>query len=311
MDKAERLYSGAEIRASGRTLEGTAMRFGDVSPSHKERFAPGSIDLSDGVQRWLNLAHDHSRVLAWTAGGGLELRTTGFGLEVRAELPRTPLHDFALRGVEGGKFRGLSVEFHSHGEHEENGVRVIEKALLNGIGLVSAPSYPGSTVEARAEIRAAGVKGEILYGAALACRCHPGSANVVKFEVGAFRESIRTRNVIAIAGQYAQAVASTAKGTLTLTDTARGLRIAIARLPDTQVARDLVEQAAVVPITMRPVYRVEDDADFTEENGIATYRKATLRAILLGTTDEDDGFQEAEFVEPDTPVRRSARRLWL
>ena len=92
-----------------------------------------------------------------------------------------------------------------------------------------------------------------------------------------------------------------------------GIEVEIDRLPDTQAARDLVEQYAVVPLYVRPIYRTEDDSDFAEEGGVATYSKATLRAVLIGATDEDSGFDEAIFTDPaDVPARRrAARRLWL
>ena len=313
MNGAERLFSGAECRAEGRTLIGPAMRFGDISPSHRERFEAGAIDLTDGLTRWLDIGHDRSRLLAWCPGGGLELRTTADALEVAATLPTTPVHDAALAGVRDGRFTGFSVEFHSLSERREGGLRVIERAKLDGIGLVSAPSYPGSTVEARAELRASGLRGSIPYGAALQCRCHPGEANVVRFTPGAFRESIATRNVLAIIGQYDRAIASTSKGSLRIRETRAGIEVEIDRLPDTQAARDLVEQADVVPLYVRPIYRTEDSADFTEADGVATYKRATLRAILIGATDEDSGFDEAIFTDPaDVPARRrAARRLWL
>ena len=310
MDQAERLFSGVECRAEGRTLIGPAIRYGDVSPSHRERVEAQAFDLADGRTRWLDVAHDPSRLLAWTGGGGLELRNTAESLEVAAVLPETPFHDAALAGVRDGRFGGFSVEFHALAERRQSGIRVIERATLDGIGLVRAPSYPGSTVEARAEVRAAGIRASIPFGAALACRCHPGSSNVVTFEPGAFAESILARSILAITGQFREALASTAKGTLRLRETRAGLEIEIPRLPDTQAGRDLQEQAGSVGIVARPIYRA-DESDFEEADGIATYSQATLRAVLFGATDEDAGFQEIELTDPDTPVRRSARRLWL
>ena len=254
-----------------------------------------------------------ARLLAWTGGGGLELRTSADALEVAAVLPETPLHNLALAGVREGRFTGFSVEFHARAERQDGGIRIIERAELDGIGLVSAPSYPGSTVEARAELRASGLRGSIPHGAALQCRYHPGEANVVRFQPGAFRESIAGRNILAIIGQYDRAIASTAKGSLRIRETRAGIEVEIDRLPDTQAARDLVEQSAVVPLYVRPIYRTEDDSDFAEEGGVATYSKATLRAVLIGATDEDSGFDEAIFTDPaDVPARRrAARRLWL
>ena len=42
---AERRYCGVELRAEGRRLYGPAIRYGDISPTHKERFEPGAFSL--------------------------------------------------------------------------------------------------------------------------------------------------------------------------------------------------------------------------------------------------------------------------
>ena len=55
----------------------------------------------------------------------------------------------ALELVKAKILQGLSVEFIATKQHYQNGVRIIEKAILSGIGLVDTPSYAGATVEAR------------------------------------------------------------------------------------------------------------------------------------------------------------------
>ena len=41
------ITSPLECRATGRTLEGPAIRYGDVSSFHKERFEPGAFTLDE------------------------------------------------------------------------------------------------------------------------------------------------------------------------------------------------------------------------------------------------------------------------
>ena len=61
-----------EVRAEGRRrLVGTVMKYGTISPSHRERFNPGALRLADVVH--LDLFHDEERAVAWYPGGGLEL----------------------------------------------------------------------------------------------------------------------------------------------------------------------------------------------------------------------------------------------
>ena len=148
MAEVERRAALGEIRVEGRKLSGVVIRYNEVSPSHRERFSPGSIHMADVV--FLDLAHDRERVVAWLPGGGLELADRGEALELSAELPPIPAADRALDEIRTGKTNGLSIEFRALKEGQVNGVRVIQEAELSGIGLVSKPSYEGSRVEARA-----------------------------------------------------------------------------------------------------------------------------------------------------------------
>ena len=55
---------GAEL------VRGPAINYGEVSPSHRERFQAGAFNLGDGKTRYLDLGHDPEKVLAFTGGGG-------------------------------------------------------------------------------------------------------------------------------------------------------------------------------------------------------------------------------------------------
>ena len=142
----ERRYT-AELRAEGRRLSGTAMRYGDVSPSHRERFEPGSLRMAESVR--LDLHHDVERAVAWHPGGGLALANGRDVLTMRAELPPIPAADRALAEIKAGRVNGLSVEFRAVRERQEGDLRVIEGAILSGIGIVRSPSYGDAKVEAR------------------------------------------------------------------------------------------------------------------------------------------------------------------
>ena len=148
MAEVERRAALGEIRVEGRKLTGVVMRYGEVSPSHKERFAPGSLRMADAVH--LDLNHDRERAVAWHPGGGLELRDEDGAMILSAELPPIPAADRALDEIRSGKTAGLSVEFRAVKESRSEGVRVIEDAILSGVGLVAQPSYAGSRIEARA-----------------------------------------------------------------------------------------------------------------------------------------------------------------
>ena len=130
----ERRQAG-EVRAEGRRLTGTVMPYGEVSPSHRERFEPGALRMAEAVP--LNLFHDPERAIAWQPGGGLALTQDRRALTMTATVPPIPAGDRALALVREGRANGLSVEFHAKRERREDGLRVIEEAVLSGIGLVS------------------------------------------------------------------------------------------------------------------------------------------------------------------------------
>ena len=140
-----------ELRAeaTGRSLAGIVMRYGDQSLTHRERFEPGAFRLADSVQ--LNLLHDRLVSIAWYPDGGLTLEDDENELRFEvAELPPIPAADLALEIVRSGKAQGLSVEFRSQAEkRDQNGIRVISNALLAGFAIVPNPSYHQSKVEAR------------------------------------------------------------------------------------------------------------------------------------------------------------------
>ena len=313
----ERHAAGVEVRADGRTLSGRALSFGEISPDHMERFAPGSIDLGDGTVRWLDLEHDATRLLAWT-GAGLELRVNDRAVEISATLPRTPLHDTALEGVRSGRYGGLSVEFHAEAERREDGIRVIEKAHLAGVGLVRSPSYPSSTVEARARRgpRRTWIRGNVRYGVKAYCACTDGSCNEVIFRPHALGPAVDADDVIATVGRATEAIASTKSGSMRLVDTVRGLKVEIMdNARDTAAGRQLQDLVtAGVDVYVRPLLddaasEIEDETD-----GVRTYRRAAIKGLLVkpildAEGERRDGWEPVEFEGTPPPRRRSVP--WL
>ena len=88
MTDIERRAALGELRVEGRKITGTVVRYGEVSPSHRERFAPGSIRMADAVH--LDIGHDRERAVAWRPGGGLELADQGEALELTGRASTYP-----------------------------------------------------------------------------------------------------------------------------------------------------------------------------------------------------------------------------
>ncbi|MDE0378661.1 MAG: HK97 family phage prohead protease [Rhodospirillales bacterium] len=148
---SERRDIATELRAEGRRLSGTVIAYGDVAPSWRERFEPGALRMASAVS--LNIEHDRLRAVAWTPGGGLDLEDSEEALRMVAEIPPIPAGDVALELVRRGVAKGLSIGFHAEAERREAGLRVIERAELRTIGIVRAPAYRESRVEARSRRR--------------------------------------------------------------------------------------------------------------------------------------------------------------
>ena len=316
--------AGCEFRVAGRTLSGTALRYGDVSPEHRERFLPGAFAPVPAVP--LNLQHDRSVVLL--PAERYALTDTEHALEVRAELPADSA---ALKLVRRGALNGFSVEFHSRSETREAGVRVIERAELVGVALVDMPSYPGSTAEVRRRGdrggRLATFRGRVPAGRKLDCRCSPGDCLEAIFEAGAFdnltagQVTERGRDILAVVGEYQNAIGSAQRRTVRFWQGRDGALEFAVDVPSTARGEALMETFNVVPVHARPVLDL-DASDYTLADRVATYRRAEVRALTIGPTDASRGWTPLVIGEdgegpPGPGTRRESeslarrRALWL
>ena len=309
--------AGTEFRVSGRTLSGVAMPYGTVSPDYRERFVPGAFGEVSTIP--VNLQHDSSIVVAPEA----LLTDTPRELRVRAELPEGSA---ALKLVRRGVLNGFSIEFHSRAERREAGVRVIARAELVGLALVDAGAYPGSFAEVRARGDRGGrlgtLRGRVPADRLLACRCSPGDCTEALFEAGALDGTLDRDEVLAVVGEYANAIASKRRGGVRFwIGEAGSLEYAI-DVPNTARGAALMETMDSVPVYGRPVIN-PDASDVTIANQVATYRRADVRAITVGATDADQGWdplRPKRGDDDDQPARREApkpapevaeRLIWL
>lgn len=326
--------SGLEIRADGRLLTGAAIRYGDVSPSHRERFLPGSLDVSPHLAP--TLGHRTGRILAY--GEDVQVEDRAEALIVAARLPRTEVAERALAGVKAGRFRGWSVEFEARRESRDaSGVRVIEAAYLPGLALVEHPSYPGSGVEARQ----AAFRVSVPTGRRADCTCAGQGAgqgvDTIQFAANAFRDVLRRveagANVSAIGRGAGDVIADTRTGSLTLerrTGGALGIRFAPLDTEAGRRTRELVD--AGVEVFARPVVNF-GASDFEVRGNVARVARAVFDYVLVKPTHRTEGLEpvqraESRAVEPvrapesdllevprgrgraEIPVRKG-RRVWL
>ena len=327
---APEVRAGLEFRVSGRTLSGVVLRYGDVSPEHRERFVPGAFAPVPDVP--LNVQHDAKmRVLD---PGAFILNDTERELSIRAELPAGSA---ALSLVRRGALSGYSVEFHARAERHEAGIRIIERAALVGIGLVDQPAYPDSRPEIRRRGGGGGrgsrggrlgtFRGSIPANKVMQCQCGPKGCYDALFKQDALRGVVDSEDeILAVWGDYAKAVGSKKRRTVRFWEGEDGALEYAVDIPNTPAGRALKEtlDAKAVNVVGRPV--VDANAStFNIKGTTATYDKVKVRALTVGATDRDAGWpavylredldddmpepRAREDVTPEPSQRRS--RLWL
>ena len=302
--------AGLSFRVQGRTVSGTALRYGDIADMgrFREMFVSGAFAPIGSVS--LNLQHDGSRVLA-TTGAGLVLADGPRSLEVRAELRGKAEHDLVRRGA----LRGFSVEFHAKEERREGGTRVIERAVLAGIALVDEPAYAGSVAEARARGSRGGrlgtIRGSIPTGTKVSCRCSPGDCTEAIFEEAAFQATVDKVEILAITNQFADVLASKRRGGVRTWLSGDGALEYAVDIPNSDRGKGLLDSMKVANVYGRPVL----DRELSEvamEGAVATYQRAEVRAILLNPTDVSAGWSPVtmEPVKREAPAARRRNLLW-
>ena len=312
--------AGPEFRIAGRTLTGAAMVYGDTSPGHRERFAPGAFAPVPGTMA-INLQHDSALVVAPAAtltDGPQELR-------VSATLPSGSA---ALDLVRRGALRGFSVEFKAKAERREAGVRVIERAELSGLALVDRGSYPAATAEVRARSGRT-LRSAIPYDEDLACECiaqgrDPAAcipvARFAKVAGEAMQQAVDDaleavgNDVLAVHKDYSRPLGSARRGTLRARSGDDGLEVEV-DLPTGAAGDGVVNASEAAGVVLRPLVD-EARSDFTDTDRGREYTRPHLRAFLVGSTDSRAGWPDARIdYEGDraavtVPERRRIRR-WL
>ena len=298
---APEVRAGCEFRVAGRTLTGTVLRYGDEAVVQlptgavvRERFEPGAFAPVPDVP--LVVQHDESLVIA--KAGDYVLTDTPRAMTIRAELRADSA---ALQLARDGSLGGYSFKFWPKVQRIENNVRIVGSARLGHVGLVTAGAYPESIAEVRRGGgggrgsrggRLGSFRGRIPKNKRLECRCSPGSCREALFKQGSFDalyDEEDVREVLAVAGDYSNAIASRNRKTIRFWQGKDGdLEFAV-DVPNTERGKALMETFDVTDVYARPVIDVgASDVKVTGE--IAEYSKARVRALTIGATDANDGW---------------------
>ena len=309
-----RLSPEFRVDESGRSLTGRVLAYGDVADmgAFRETFAPRAfVELPQTIN--VNLQHDPDVIVARDA----VLADHPRELRVRALLPEGSA---AVQLVKRRSVDSFSIEFHALKERRENGIRVIERAILSGLALVDRGAYPQS----KAEIRRRGgggrgsrggrlgtFRGRVPKGKRLECRCSPGSCKSALFKSGSFDslfDDEDVRDVLAVAGDYSQAIGSRNRKSVRFWEGRNGdLEFAV-DVPNTDRGKALMETYDVTNIYARPVIDV-DASDVKITGELAEYSSARVRALTIGPTDAAAGWTPLRLRDgddDDKPAQRAA-----
>ena len=317
---APEVRAGLEFRVAGRTLTGTVLRYGDVSPEHRERFMPGAFGPEPSAP--LNIQHDRSMVVL--KAGDYALMDSERALEIRAELPAG---SGALSLVRRGALNGYSVEFHARAERREAGVRVIERAHLVGVGLVDQPAYPESAAELRRRGDRGGrlgtFRGKVPAGKRLECQCGPKGCYDALFSQDALRGVVKSPDeILAVWGDYGRAVGSRNRKTVRFWEGKDGSLEYAVDIPNTPAGRALREtlDSGAVDTYARPFIDT-GRSTFKITGTVAEYDAVKVRALTVGATDRSAGWPAVYLrtdADDDMPEPRAApapeqrrMRVWL
>ena len=310
----------SEFRVQGRTLSGSALVYGDVSPDYRERFEPRAFGAVGSRVMPVTLQHDSTIVVAQKA----VLTDTARSLDVRADLP---MGSAALALVKRGALNGFSIEFRAKSERRESGIRVVERADLTGLSLVDRGAYPASTAEVRARSGRT-LRQRIPADVALRCECAAPECKWAKIIGPAMQEAFTTAweeatEILAVRGGYAGALASKSAGTVRarMKDGDAVVEIDIPTGPDGDAVLRAVEDTGAV--IARPYLdsdrskgTIEQRADVPEGERVMEYEHLVIRSIVIGATDARENWPIPDVIEtPEDVMPRAAparrRRVWL
>lgn len=309
--------AAVEVRAAGRTLTGTGMRYGAVAPGFREMFEPGGlVEMREPFP--LVMQHDTSLVVATTADA-LRVADTPKSFEARAELAEGSA---ALTLVRSRALTGFSVGFVAHREHRNaQGLRVVERYSYDHLGLVDRPAYPDSTVEVRARNALARVRSYVPANRKVSCRCSGAGCKFAEMMADGLKRAMdrafaraaelidvddaadaaaaagtvagRADDFIACFGSFDRPLASVSRGTLRRDpDDPLGFVI---DLPDDDNGRATLAAHEAAGVIVRP--HITNAEGAVQDGDTMRYEgDFDIAALVVSSTDARDGWPTPELV---------------
>ena len=198
---------------------------------------------------------------------------------------------------------------------------MLSDALLSGVGIVRAPSYEDSVVEARGR-RGSTLRARIPSNKRVACSCSGASCKfarlmregVKKAFDDAFKQHART---VAAYGEYNRPLGSVSRGTLRGKVRPDGDAEVEIDVPTGESGDALLRAIEDSGVVVRPLIEDLDDVPSfegrAEHDEVRIYHNFRIRAIIVSATDMSEGWDEPELIPtPDLPPQPQRRaRVWL
>lgn len=322
----QRLYIefSADAAQDDDVLRGVVIDYSDTGEQrgwngkHKYRVKPGGIEFARAVI--LNLQHDHHQPVAGYPSQYLALSDGEEQLTMELRYPETPHGRSARDGVKTGIFTGLSAELDDVSTRIDGDITYIEKAVLDGIGLVTRPAFGKSRFfDDRAVVTGQTMRESFPVGIAyqfqdiLTGLLRWGTIGVVS---ASERRAIQFASgslvippyvAFTLGSDYNGIVASTENGNLEVEETPEGIGWKLSGIARTQSGRDL--RALIADQLIRGftfgIQRQESEFTTTVIDGVEYELEVVKRGTLCEVRSNSTMMGGSGEVE--TPLQRHAR----
>ena len=134
------------VEAEGRTIAGRLVKYNEVIELRNRGREKYAVQCFDPIPRavFVNKQHVRSDVLAKA-----NIIDSSEELRMEAKLPITNICDDVLTMIKEEVLNGLSIEFRAVKLLWDGRCRIVEKAVLCGIGIVDIPAIQGTEISTR------------------------------------------------------------------------------------------------------------------------------------------------------------------
>ena len=300
-------------------FEGRVMVYGAVGrgPHGPEVFLPGSFGNVEQASLVLNVQHDRGRPLA-KSPHTMRFIDTQSMLSMVASPPDTAEARDAKLLVQAKILTGLSIEFNCKQQEMRDGLRVISKAELVGVGLVDEPAYVTSTVEARRQEHRAlmgrSLRAYLPTQKKLSCECSGRDCHFASFAKDSVQKALDNAfkryaaegdDLVASLHSYDQPIASASRGSIRRA----GKESVDIDMPADQSGRALLEAHESAGVIVRP-YLDASKSIGVRDGDIMVYSELEIRSLIITSTDKRQGWPVPELFSTPSRLVKEKRSRW-